>query len=536
MASQTLALSHPMLLAEYVRQSDLKSFFEKRLAAPPDHMALLIRNGEIIDAYKGAHFSIGGLVNGLKSIVGGSSHISILLADLKPFSLQLPVKAVSKDNVEIAGVCTLELQLNPDKPSNVLGLVNPAGYLTREEVLARFRPHLTDRVFEAAIGRVNAEEIRGDNGLQDFIQGNVMREIERVAGSIGVIVNSVSMEWALNAAERDALVKAEIEREQGKLDHQLELLKRDVQRTADSREIQIRSDLDMARLANQTDDELSRMAMNSEIELLDAREAAARRQELEALSHEIRILKTERVAKFEEELAEASQVTDLTSAKAQLRVIERDIENLDHLQSIEFRKREAEIKKFEAFADQDVVARIQSDTTQNIRDLQGIEQEAEEALVNRRIRSDDAASARELARIRAEAEARVAQLTAGANMTPEQALAVQAGLSSDVANVLAEQARAKTSSNEDTMAVMREMVKAATDARVSSETQAREMFRMGMDGAVGVSHGAGGKPAPASSEPKVVQAPPEMVECSNCGRQNSAKANYCVGCGQQLRT
>lgn len=536
MASETLALSHPMLLAEYVRQSDLKTFFEKRLAAPPDHMALLIRNGEIIEAYKGAHFSIGGLINGLKSIVGGSSHISILLADLKPFSLQIPVKALSKDNVEIAGVCTLELQLNPDKPSNALGLVNPAGYLTREEVLARFRPHLTDRVFEAAIGRINADNIRGDIGLQDFIQGNVMREIERVAGSIGVLVNSVSMEWALNAAERDALMKAEIDREQAKLDHQLDLLKRDVQRTADSREIQIRSDLDMARLANETEDEISRMALNSEIELLDAREAAARRQEMEALSHEIIVLKTERVAKFEEELAEASQVMDLTSAKAQLRVIERGIDDLDHLQTIEFRKREAEIKKFEAFSEQDVTARIQSDAAQNIRSLQSIEQEAEDAEVNRRIRSGDAESARELARIKAEAEARVAQLTAGANLTPEQALAIQAGLSSDVANVLAEQAKAKATGNEDTMAVMREMVKAATDARVSSETQARDMFRMGMDGAVGVSHGAGGKPSPAASDPKIVQAPPEEVECSRCGRKNLAKANYCVGCGQQLRT
>jgi NAD(P)H-dependent flavin oxidoreductase YrpB (nitropropane dioxygenase family) len=536
MASETLALSHPKLLAEYVRQSDLKTFFEKRLAASPEHMALLIRNGEVIQAYKGAHFSIGGLINGLKSIVGGSSHISILLADLKPFSLQMPVKAISKDNVEIAGVCTLELQINPDKPSNVMGLVNPAGYLTREEVLARFRPHLGDRVFEAAIGRIDADDIRGDKGLQDFIQGDIMREIERIAGGVGLIVNSVSMEWALNAVERDELLKAEIERDQAKLDHQLDLLKRNVERTADSREIQIRSDLDMARLANESEDELSRMALNSEIELLDAREAAARRQELEALEYEIRVLKTERLAKFENELAEAGQVVDLTAEKSKLRVMERDIEDLDHRQTIEFRKREAEIKKFEAFAEQDVTARIQTDTAQNIRNLQSIEQDAEESEANRRIRTDDAQSARELARIKAEADARVSQLTAGANMTPEQALAVQAGLSSDVAQVLAEQAKSRTSGNEDTMSVMREMVKAATDAQVRSETQARDMFKMGMDGTVGVAHGAGGKTDTGPSTSSSVPSQPDAVECSSCGRTNSARANYCVGCGQQLRT
>ena len=80
MSSKTLALSSPKLLAEYVRESELKSFFEKRLASPPDHMAMLIRNGEIIDTYKGAHFSIGGIFSKLKSIVVGSHHISILLA------------------------------------------------------------------------------------------------------------------------------------------------------------------------------------------------------------------------------------------------------------------------------------------------------------------------------------------------------------------------------------------------------------------------------------------------------------------------
>jgi hypothetical protein len=113
---------------------------------------------------------------------------------------------------------------------------------------------------------------------------------------------------------------------------------------------------------------------------------------------------------------------------------------------------------------------------------------------------------------------------------------VQAGLSSDVAQVLAEQAKSRTSGNEDTMSVMREMVKAATDAQVRSETQARDMFKMGMDGTVGVAHGAGGKTDTGPSTSSSVPSQPDAVECSSCGRTNSARANYCVGCGQQLRT
>ena len=108
MASHSLSLSHPALLAEYIRQSDLKTFFEQRLAAPPDHMALLIRNGEVIKAYKGAHFSVGGLVNGLKSVVGGATNISILLADLKPFSVQMPIKALSMRSTPACSISCMD--------------------------------------------------------------------------------------------------------------------------------------------------------------------------------------------------------------------------------------------------------------------------------------------------------------------------------------------------------------------------------------------------------------------------------------------
>ncbi len=118
-------------------------------------------------------------------------------------------------------------------------------------------------------------------------------------------------------------------------------------------------------------------------------------------------------------------------------------------------------------------------------------------------------------------------------MTPEQALAINAGLSSDVAAVLVEQARAQASGSTQTMTVMQDMIDAATAAQVRSEDQAREMFRMGMDGAVGVAHGAGGKDAPAAASGAAAAS--NMVECQKCGRENKAKARFCVGCGQKLR-
>ena len=51
MASQPIILSDPRVLAEFMRQSEFQSFFEKRFAVPPDYAALLFKNGELIDAF-----------------------------------------------------------------------------------------------------------------------------------------------------------------------------------------------------------------------------------------------------------------------------------------------------------------------------------------------------------------------------------------------------------------------------------------------------------------------------------------------------
>ena len=221
MSSQPLVLTDPNLLAEFVRESEFKGFFEKRYATPPDIAALLFRNGELVNSYTGAHFSVGGLVDSIKGVVGGSSHIALMLADLKPFQVQLPVCGLSKDKVEIQGLATLELQLNPEKPSNILGLMGGVARmegsdtpvdapfagrkaLSRVDVLDRIAPHFSDRVFEEAIGRMNAEDIRGEQGLQDKIQADMMTEAERICGDLGVLVRSASVEWAINEVEIEA--------------------------------------------------------------------------------------------------------------------------------------------------------------------------------------------------------------------------------------------------------------------------------------------------------------------------------------------
>lgn len=555
MASEPLVLTDPNLLAEFVRESEFKGFFEKRFATPPDLAALLFRNGELIDTFKGAHFSVGGLATAVKSVVGGSTHIALMLADLKPFSVQFPVAAMSKDDVEIAGVATLELQLNPDRPANILGLmggvtrqqtdnaksdapISGKNALTRSDVLERFAPHFNDRVFEAAIGSVNADEIRGETGLQDKIQADLMTEVERICGDLGVLVRSASVTWAMNAVEREAFERAQVARDQEALDYELELLTREVERQSEATRIQVTASVDLAKLENASEDELTQMVLKSEVEFLDAREAATRRQEMEALAHEIEVLRTERAAKMEGQLAEATHLTDLTKEAARLRASERDIEMLDA-------KHIAKMKEVGAFSDQDIDDRKQrmdleiskiaaKQSADNLRTLMEMEQGVEDQKTDRDIKKANAASANKIAEGKADADSRVAQLQAGAKMTPEQIMAINAGLSPDVADVLKEEARAKAKAGEDTMESMRELIKGAAEERAESREHELKILKAGMAGASGVAHGAGGKDGGDTTEG--LSETPAKVDCPKCGRSLPAKANFCTGCGHKMRT
>ncbi len=555
MASEPLVLTDPNLLAEFVRESEFKAFFEKRFATPPDLAALLFRNGELIDTFKGAHFSVGGLATAVKSVVGGSTHIALMLADLKPFPVQFPVAALSKDSVEIVGVATLELQLNPDRPANILGLMGGVSRqqadeetgdvpiagktaLTRIDVIERIAPHFNDRVFEAAIGRINADDIRGDTGLQDKIQADLMTEVERICGDLGVMVRSASVTWAMNAVEREQFERAQVERQQEALDYELELLTRQVDRQSEATRIKVTSNVDLAKLESASEDELAQMVLKSEVEFLDAREEATRRQEMEALAHEIEVLRTERAAKMEGDLAEATHLTDLTKEAARLRNTERDIELLDA-------KHIGKMKEVGAFSDQDIDDRKQrmdleiskiaaKQSADNLRTLMELEQGVEDQKANRGIKVAGAATANKIAESKADADSRVAQLQAGAKMTPEQIMAINAGLSPDVADVLKEQARANAKAGDDTMDSMRELIKGAAEERAASRDHELNILKAGMAGASGVAHGAGGKAG--GDTPEGLSEAPATVDCPKCGRTMQAKANFCTGCGHKMRT
>ncbi|MXO91962.1 hypothetical protein [Pontixanthobacter aquaemixtae] len=548
MESNALVLSDPNVLAEYARESQFKTFFEKRFAAPPDLAALLFRDGALINAYKGTQFTVGGLWENIKGVIGGSHHYAIMLADLKPFQVKFPIRAISKDKVEIAGVATLELQLDPDNPGNILGLMrgisrqNPdedsgepsnvgRKALSVYDVQQRLEPQFEDRIFEHVIGRHNADEIRGNRGMQDQIQADMMTEAERIAGDIGLMVRNGSITFAMNDAERQEFEKARIEREQAAMDHQLELLKREVERQTESTEVKIQSNTDVAKLQRASEDELKHMVLESEVSFVDAREAAARRQEAEALEHQIVILGKERAAKFAMALEDEDHGFDVAKAKERTRAFTRDTELLETKHNIELNKLRtaAGIETKEAVSLSDIKiddAQVSSKQNQTER-WNEIANKNLEKLTDDELRKKDAESNRKIAEGRAEADARVAQMAAAAGMSAEQIGAITSSFSPEAAQAAIAQAQARAASGEKMTAIIRELT-------AESREHEHRMLETGMKGASGVAAGAGGKGKPAESGDAAGSA--TKVECTQCGKVLGAKDKFCTACGHRMRT
>jgi len=612
MKTEQLIVSEPQLLAEFIGPATFKGFFEKRFEVPPDYLGLLMRNGQFVEAYKGAHFSVGGLFHQIKGVIGGSTSISLMIADLKTFQNIYEVTARTKDKVDVIGTVVLDLQVNPEKPQNVLGMMEQRRSLSKSDAAGRIRSHAWERVFEAALSRVNANEIRGNKGLQDLIQADLMKECERIAGDLGLMVRASSVNWAINEVEKQEATRAAAIRETDRLEFQFETLKRDLEREHETTVIKLNNTVDIEKLNLNNEDDLKRLVLSNEIEFNDARETGARIAEMKVLEHEINTLKTERLAKFEGELQTATHDgVDLKVVHERKRTLERNTETLDRSHQLALRALERDYdretrelarsergddrefdregrrldrveqrgNRLEDREDQKVVRREDRDydhetrekelrtrdkerdfgldgrkkevdvvdkeeyarlarqretdkvTLDNLKGLAGLEAEQERERLTRRIREADAAHDRDMDQRKLEAQREADRLVLGAKMSPEQILAVNAGLSPAVAKILEEQVKAQAIDKNAQMDLMRQMVEQANRARVSSEEQARAMFNSGMTGAVGVAAGAGGKAGAAGAA-----APGEAnVECPKCTRVNPAKAKFCVGCGEQLR-
>lgn len=546
MATKILAISDPRVLAEFVRQDEFKAFFEKRLEVPPDYMGLLIRNGQFVQAYKGAHLSVGGLAKQLMGIIGGSQSISLLLADLKPFPIEATFSAITKDKLQIAGTVFFEAQVNPEKPENILGMMEGRKAITKEAIAARLRGHLQDRVYEASVSRMNASEVRGNTGLQDLIQADAMKEVERVFGQSGVMIRAVSVEWGINEVEKAEIKRKAAEREAEAVEFEFSTLKRQMEREQESTVLKIAAKQDLAKLDLTNEAELQRLVLSQEIDFVDARESGKRAQEMAVLQHEITMLKTERLAKFDAAIAKAThEGVDLALITKRSKEITRETEELDVAHEIKLKAMRKRAEREEKAGDRDdlvddaeaatraelikLKAQIAKDEAElgKLKGLSGLDAEEQRRHLEAKLKEAESKHQQDMDRLTAGNRSKLDMLNAASRATPEQILAVLAADAPHVAKVIEEQAKAKAANESEAKALLQQMVKQATDAGIRTEQQALAMFSKGMDGAAGVAAGAGPKST-------VVAEAGATMACPKCGTENKVGHAVCKKCRAPL--
>ena len=553
MATTNITLSDDHLLAEYVPIDSFKGILEQRLAIGPDMLAMLIKDGQIAEASAGAHFAVGGIWQTIKDAIGGRHALRLLIADLKPFQLTASASALTQDHVQIACEFTIDLQVNPEKAANVLGLMREHTAVTKASVLERLAPHFAERVLNAEVARVTALELRGNVGLQDLVQADVMKETERLAADIGLIARSVTVGWGTNEEEKNEILKRQQDREQQMLDRDFTFLNRQVERETQSTVVRLQADLTLEKTKELTQDELRRLVLANELNFVDARESGIRIQQMKALEHELQLNRTQRLDGLKTELEAAQHAIELTRSggarrdveldiatreqmhllnvtriRSDIRGVERSIEDADRRQALALGRLE-EMQRLE------IAAKAHEDQIAAMRGLQNVELDGESIRVDIRIKGDEAEHRRKMDELRQAEEAALARIQALKDATPETILAINAGFSPQVANVLVEQARAKAADGAERMALMREMIQQAQEAKVASEAQARHLFDSAMQGNVGVAQGVG--VAAAGAAPGVVS--PDIAlgntECPGCHRVIPNSDRHCRYCGRQMR-
>ena len=554
MATKYLALSEDTLLAEYVRLNDLKGLFEQRVAVNPDTLAVLIRDGKVAEAGPGGHFAVGGVWRTLKDALAGQHAIQLVLADLKPFQLTKSFTTLTKDGVEIVAEVTFDLQVNPEKPVNVLGFMKDHAAVTKASVLSRIAPHLDDRVINAAVRRVDALELRGNRGLQDMVQADAMKESERLAGDIGLLVRAVSVNWGTNEAEQDEMLTRQRAREQAGLEEDARLLKRAVEREAETTVVQLKTALDVETVKVTTEDDLRRLILKNELEFIDQRETGVRRQQLEALRHELELNRTQRVDGLNAQLEAEEHAIEMAKRGGLRGDVQMDIETrqakhritlariTNELRSVERETEEADRRHALALdalqADENFrrAEREQQAQVKRLSDLGKVELDQRQRAQEIEDGSKDREHGRRMDERTQAAAAEAEKMRLARDLNEAQLLAVTAGFSPAVANVLVE--RATASAETDKMALMREMVQQAKDAQLQSEAQARHFFEHGMQGAVGVSQGVGSAAvamAGVAGGAGGMAVGGDITECPQCHQRVPVADRFCDNCGRALR-
>ncbi|MEM9725225.1 MAG: zinc-ribbon domain-containing protein [Pseudomonadota bacterium] len=258
------------------------------------------------------------------------------------------------------------------------------------------------------------------------------------------------------------------------------------------------------------------MLLAQEIDFVDAKEAGARDARMKALQGEIEELKVEQTAKIEMALTEAKGDLEVQKLRQQMDVMTRETARLDT-------EHKVAMNRLEEMAKLEIAAAAREEQFKSMRGMQDIELDGKEREENIKNNSLDSAHNRDMDRRRQEDDTALAKMRLQREMSPDQILATQAGLSADVAAVFAERAKTDAAGEQEKMQLMERLI--ASGAQTAD--QAKYFFEQFKEGVVGVAAGAGPTGGGTAAAPTIV--------CPHCRAEVAADAAFCDACGRPTR-
>lgn len=530
MLSKTLALSGDEVLCEYTPVDEFKGFLQQRLGVAPDTLAILIRDGEVVYTAAGAHIAIGGVWQSIKESLGGSHSLQLLLADSKPFDATFAFESLSRDKVVVHGEITLQLQVDTEAGSNILGLASSTRPTRKAQVFERLIPHFGDRALQSVIGLLEAGEIRGAVDVQNKLQAEMLEVAEHVLGDCGIVVRASSINWAANEVEAADIASRAAIREQVLLDEKLENYGREIDRAERVTSMKIRSELATEKLKSMSENELRMLINTQELDFIDARESGARAARIKTIQGEIDELVLEQQGKSQLSLADAKTDVELRKINHDMRALELKTEDLE-------RKQRSALYKLEELDKLEIAEAAQVLQEKRLRGLQGIDLDKARVQAELGDNSADRQTERELAKDRQADDTELARIRLQQSMSADQILAMQAGLSEAVAAVFVEKAKTDQASGVEKQQLMEKLI----ESGAKSGDDAKYFFEQFKQGVIGVA--AGSSEANVSGNRTGEQVPVRAststsegsLTCPRCKNVNSADRQFCINCSGPLR-
>ena len=170
-------------LAWLVNKREIKGIIKQDIIIKPGEAAILIKDGKIEDIVTQTRLKNigGGFTNWLAKKLSVGEDLELMFLDIKPFEIEYPLSATSKDYVDIKGTATVQLQFNLEEAAKVIGMVKAQPvyeekgiirkriehvgfetFLTTEDLEKRFEKEAKAMVFTTTISNYTASEFHGN--------------------------------------------------------------------------------------------------------------------------------------------------------------------------------------------------------------------------------------------------------------------------------------------------------------------------------------------------------------------------------------